>query len=598
MKVFGLDFGTTNSVASMVVGTRCISLLDDNMPHPSIVCYQGDEVIVGKKAKAMLGSAGAGGVGNIVRSPKTRLGEKSVEVDGFSYSPKEVVRDVVKHVCADAKRQMPENMFATAVVTIPVDMNGSRRRELREACRLAGVSVMQFVHEPLAALYGHLRNKENYAEETRRLNGEIVLVFDWGGGTLDLTLCRMLGGMLVQIKNDGCDSVGGDLLDDMLVNYIEQAVLAKRGITHEVATQVGAKARLRASAEKAKVELSGKDTHPILVTDYFTNEAGDPDLEFRLTRHQLEACIKQKIEQGIRRIEKILESSRLPASAVKLCLATGGMVNMPCIQSRLREIFGAQRVEISTRGNTIISEGAAWIAHDGARLMLSKNIEFLVARQAYFPAIKAGTLMPSESTVQTHTLDMYCVDPTDGIAKFQIVAPERPGRSIQSTDERKTLGTLAVGVDEKVWPLGERLCIDLSIDDNLILLVEVESTIARRKDRLEIHELEFGLAAPFDIEDISSAASRIKDVLTSLPKSEKGAIILRSNVSEDAQDTSRIPGEIARQLFGGEYFDRNSNRNLSLVQDYEKLAYQPCSCCRQVQCLCGALRKAGWTSPK
>lgn len=598
MKVFGLDFGTTNSVASVVVGTRCISLLDDNMPHPSIVCYQGDEVIVGKKAKTMLGAAGAGGVGNIVRSPKTRLGEKSVEVDGFSYSPKEVVRDVVKHVCTDAKRQMPENMFATAVVTIPVDMNGARRRELREACRMAGVSVMQFVHEPLAALYGHLRNKENYAEETRRLNGEIVLVFDWGGGTLDLTLCRMLGGMLVQIKNDGCDSVGGDILDDMLVNYIEQAVLAKRGINHEVATQVGAKARLRASAEKAKVELSGKDTHPILVVDYFTNDAGDPDLDFRLTRSQLEECTKQKIEQGIRRIEKILESSRLPSSAVKLCLATGGMVNMPCIQSRLREIFGAQRVEISTRGNTIISEGAAWIAHDGARLMLSKNIEFLVARQSYFPAIKAGTLMPSESMVQNHKLDMYCVDPTDGIAKFQIVAPERPGRSIQSTDERKTLGTLSVGVDEKVWPLGERLCIDLSIDDNLILLVEVESTIARRKDRLEIHELEFGLAAPLDIEDISSATSRIKDVHTSLPKSEKGAIILRSNVSEDAQDTSRVPGEVARQLFGGEYFDRNSNRNLSKVQDYEKLAYQPCSCCRQVQCLCGALRKAGWTSPK
>jgi len=598
MKVFGLDFGTTNSVASVVVGIRCISLLDDNMPHPSIVCYQGDEVIVGKKAKAMLGAAGAGGVGNIVRSPKTRLGEKSVEVDGFSYSPKEVVRDVVMHVCADAKRQMPENMFATAVVTIPVDMNGARRRELREACRMAGVSVMQFVHEPLAALYGHLRNKENYAEETRRLNGEIVLVFDWGGGTLDLTLCRMLGGMLVQIKNDGCDSVGGDILDDMLVNYIEQAVLAKRGINHEVATQVGAKARLRASAEKAKVELSGKDTHPILIVDYFTNDAGDPDLEFRLTRSQLEECTKQKIEQGIRRIEKILESSRLPSSAVKLCLATGGMVNMPCIQSRLREIFGAQRVEISTRGNTIISEGAAWIAHDGARLMLSKNIEFLVARQSYFPAIKAGTLMPSESMVQNHKLDMYCVDPTDGIAKFQIVAPERPGRSIQSTDERKTLGTLSVGVDEKVWPLGERLCIDLSIDDNLILLVEVESTIARRKDRLEIHELEFGLAAPLDIEDISSAASRIKDVHTSLPKSENGAIILRSNVSEDAQDTSRVPGEVARQLFGGEYFDRNSNRNLSKVQDYEKLAYQPCSCCRQVQCICDALRKAGWTSPK
>jgi hypothetical protein len=153
-------------------------------------------------------------------------------------------------------------------------------------------------------------------------------------------------------------------------------------------------------------------------------------------------------------------------------------------------------------------------------------------------------------------------------------------------------------VDEKVWPLGERLCIDLSIDDNLILLVEVESTIARSKDRLEIHELEFGLAAPLDIEDISSAASKIKGVHTALPKNENGAIVLRSNVSEDSKDHSRVPGEVARLLFGGEYFDRSSNRNFSQVQDYEKLAYQPCSTCRQVQCLCGALRTAGWTAPK
>jgi molecular chaperone DnaK len=598
MKVFGLDFGTTNSVASVVVGTRCISLLDDNMPHPSIVCYQGDEVIVGKKAKAMLGAAGAGGVGNIVRSPKTRLGEKSVEVDGFSYSPKEVVRDVVKHVCADAKRQMPENLFATAVVTIPVDMNGARRRELREACRMAGVSVMQFVHEPLAALYGHLRNKENYAEETRRLNGEIVLVFDWGGGTLDLTLCRMLGGMLVQIKNDGCDSVGGDILDDMLVNYIEQAVLAKRGITHEVATQVGAKARLRASAEKAKVELSGKDTHPILVVDYFTNDAGDPDLEFRLTRSQLEECTKQKIEQGIRRIEKILESSRLPSSAVKLCLATGGMVNMPCIQSRLREIFGAQRVEISTRGNTIISEGAAWIAHDGARLMLSKNIELVVARKEYVSAIKAGTLMPSEGNTQKEKMDMYCVDPSDGMAKFQIVAPERPGKNVQTTDERKALGTVTVRVDEEKWPLQERLCVDFSIDDNLILHVDAWSSLARDRERLEIHELEFGLAAPLEMGDIDSKEFQEKSINFSSLKHEKGAIILRANVSHKNKDESNIPGEVARILFGPEYFDRNSNPKFSELQNEEKLLYQTCDYCQQERCICTTLLRAGWNPPK
>jgi len=599
MKIFGLDFGTTNSVASVIVGSRCIPLLDDNMPHPSVVCYQGNEIIVGRKAKVMLGLGEVGTIGSIVKSPKTRLGEKTVEIDGYSYNPKKVVSDVIRHVCRDAKRQMPEHAFSAAVVTIPVNMDGSRRRELREACRMAGVSVLQFVHEPLAALYGHLRNKENYEEETRRLNGEIVLVFDWGGGTLDLTLCRMLNGMLVQIKNHGCSEVGGDLIDDLLVNHIEKAVLSKRGITSEVATQVGARARLRSAAENAKVQLSGKDAHPILVVDYFSGDVGDPDLEYRLNRSELEICTKQKIELGIQRIEKLLEASNISASSVKLCLATGGMVNMPCIQSRLREIFGAQRVDISSRGNTIISEGAAWIAHDEARLMLSKNIEILVARQTYFPVIKAGTFMPIEGTSQSESIDMYCVDPSDGIAKFQIAAPSLPGRDVQTSDDRKTLGTLAVQVDEKLWPLRERLSLKLTIDDNLILRVDSLSTIALGKDSMEIHELEFGLAAPMNFRgsNLELPANNTVLPLNSV-KHEVGAIILRSNISESQSDESRIPGEVARKLFGAQYFDRNSTRRVSDEQDFEKLVYQPCSYCKQVRCLCADLRKAGWSSPK
>jgi molecular chaperone DnaK len=502
---------------------------------------------------------------------------------------------VIAHARADRVAKRSGEDFSRAVVTIPVDMNGARRRELREACRMAGLSVYQFVHEPLAALYGHLRSMPDFQAEFSRLNRELVLVFDWGGGTLDLTLCRIADGMLVQVLNDGCSDVGGDVIDDMLVNEIERRALKKRGISHEVGRQVGAMARLREEAERAKIALSSKDVYTVLVLDYFRAEAGDVDLEYRITRQELEEIVSAKLAQGIGRIESLLRAARVDASSIEKCLATGGMVNMPAIQARLHEIFGARRVDISERGNTIISEGAAWIAHDKARLMLSKNVEVLVARSAYFPVIHAGTFMPREGEVQRapEPLALYCCDPTDGVAKFQLAAPKRTGRGVQVTDERDYLGMLSVGVDARQRPLIERLLLDLSIDENLVLQAHVKSTIAGKSDSLELHNLEFGLNVGPAASD-ESASKLDSENETNGVSSDVGAIQLRSNIAVHSSDIAAVPGEVLYK-WDPIYFEYRSKPPYQ--QDFEKTIYQPCSACRMVYCVCAELRAAGtaWT---
>jgi molecular chaperone DnaK len=584
-KIAGFDFGTTNSVMSMVVGERCISLLDDRMPHPSVVCYHGSEIIVGRKARERLGSADAGIVGNVVKSPKTLLGRSSVNIDGYSHSPRQVVAEVVKHVRADAQRQMDSETFDRAVVTVPVDMDGSRRRELRDACRIAGLSIVRFVHEPLAALYGHLRGHEDSRNLWRSINRKLVLVFDWGGGTLDLTLCRLADGVLVQLMNDGCSDVGGDVIDDMLVREIERLTLAERGVTHSVDFQVGARPRLRAAAETAKVQLSAKDVHTVLVTDYFSEDAGDPDIAIRFGRNRLEQCVAATVDAGVRRIHQLLERARVDPASIEMCLATGGMVNMPLIQARLHEIFGPQRVHVSPKGNTIISEGAAWIAHDGARLSLAKNVEVLVARKDYFPVVKAGSAMPREGEVFRQELSMYCADPRDGIARFEMCAPKRTGRAVQKTDERDTLGFISVNVDAQAQPLRERLVLDVAIDENLILSVTAASTVRGDSDRAEFHELEFGLAIDAVGDDRLSEGDG--DEVDSADSLEPGSVLLRANVFHRQTDQSVIPGELMREL-NPHYFDLRNRP--PAVQDYEKLVYQPCSACRQVRCECAQLR--------
>src|SRR3954454_5236283 len=211
----GFDFGTTNSLVSVVVGDRVIDVMDveTGRPHPSIVRYEGGQGGVGREAKEAVGAAGIGVHGNTFKSPKFLLGEEAVAVGGVDRSPVDIVADVVRHVRSESLRSPQRNVLGpldNAVVTIPVTMNGQRRAALREAFAGAGMRVAQFVHEPLAALYGFIRGANDPAGMARRLARRNVLVVDWGGGTLDLTLCRVDEEQVRQLRNGGSAQVGGD----------------------------------------------------------------------------------------------------------------------------------------------------------------------------------------------------------------------------------------------------------------------------------------------------------------------------------------------------------------------------------------------------
>ena len=216
----GFDFGTTNSLVSVVSGDRVIDVVDENgRPYPSVVRYEGEEVIVGQEARQALEEVGIGVHGNTVRSPKFLLGQEAVSVGGVERSPVDIVAAVIRHVRAESLRSGQRQRLGNldrAVVTIPVIMNGPRRAALREAFAQADMSVVQFVHEPLAALYGYLRGADDPGSAIRRLMRRNVLVVDWGGGTLDLTLCRLVPGRILQLRNGGSDEVGGDEFDKVL----------------------------------------------------------------------------------------------------------------------------------------------------------------------------------------------------------------------------------------------------------------------------------------------------------------------------------------------------------------------------------------------
>ena len=575
MAIVGFDFGTTNSLISVVQGDRVISFNDEQgLPIPSVVSYEGSKTVVGRPARERMSKAGLGVQGSLVRSPKTLLGKERVYVGGKERSPVDIVRDVVGFVRSEAMRtRTVKNLKADqAVVTIPVNMDGRRRSLLRDAFRSAGISIVQFVHEPLAALYGYLRSQEDLRATIRKFDRKLVLVFDWGGGTLDLTLCRIVDGMLVQVGNDGTDDVGGDLFDEEIRNEVEKRVREKMKKNGNVEVHEEARTRLMHECEKAKIDLSARGNANIFVQTFF-HELDDPALDLTLSRDDLEGIVAKLVSKGISRIQHLLAREGYSSTSVSLCLATGGIVNMPLVKARLHELFGPQRVHVSARSASLISEGAAWVAHDKARLHLAKNVELTLARDSYMPLLTAGLEMPIEGEIRKDSFTVYCVDPTDGHGKFQLVSPHRAGPKVMPDDKRRTLTNLVVSVDKKAAPFQERLQLDVAIDDNLVLVAKARSLNMRGLDESEVHDLEFALHFPS-----SGGGWKVNSEMPGsnedAAKREPGDLVMRSNIAS-RKDKLLIPGEV---LFKFEQYDRRLN-TASQLQEVEYVYYKPCSYC-------------------
>jgi actin-like ATPase involved in cell morphogenesis len=587
MRVAGFDFGTTNSLISVVRGNAPINFLDDEQrPIPSVVCYEGKQKIIGREAKTRLTQSGLGVQGNSVRSPKSLLGRDSVYIEGIERHPVDIVADVVRHVVQQAmsgRRGRDLKELSGAVVTIPVDMLGYRRRALRDAFRIAGLSVVQYVHEPLAALYGYFRR--DLEAMLRRYDRKLVLVFDWGGGTLDLTLCRPMGDMVVQLKNDGTDEVGGDVFDESIMNHVLKEVWAARRTHTSVETHPGARSRLLDRCERAKIDLSTRERSQVYVGNYFRDGA-DEDLDYALNRDELEGIAGSLLDKGFDRIGRILNNAGYAPEQVALCIATGGMSNMPAVKRRLHELFGPERVRIPDGTATLIAEGAAWIAADEARLRLAKNVELVLARNSYLPLVKAGTEMPTEGQVKTTSFHLYCTDPRDGVAKFQICTPEKAGGAVLPGEPRTHLENITVQVDAKAQPFRERLELEVHINDDLILEAHARSLNLKDEDRREVHNLEFGLAFPTS----SAEGGEISDGNGSADEHPgKGTLSLRANVAY-TEDPGLVPGELLYE-YDPHYFD--VRRNPPDYQTLEKLYYQPCSICRRASndplCHCASM---------
>lgn len=604
--VFGIDFGTTNSLATVVVGDRALAMVDQvkNRPHPSAIWYQGGAPIVGWEARKHMDLIEGGAPPGFLRSPKMALRRDGpIYVDGRPIDPKDAVAEVLAHLKNDASRDRKGaagHELGKAVFTIPVDFGGPERRALRDAANRAGIGIVQFVHEPVAALYAFLRSRENLGHELARLEGRFALVFDWGGGTLDLTLCRIIGGSLMQARSLGDNEIGGDRFDERLRNLIRSKHATAYGIDDITALeQPGMAAKLLHQSEILKIHLSHPDTddEDVIIRDFLKVEGPARNLVATISKGELDKSCADLVARGLSRIDEILEQANLSYQDIELCLATGGMVNMPSIRDGLTERF-VGRVPSLENGDRIISEGAAWIANDGLRLTLSKPIEILVAdttgRGIYHSLVNAGWTLPVENEIQNVTNSrLFCVDPREGEAVVEFAKPVKLGK-VDPRDARQTLCVAKVEVSPHAAPLIERIECSLQIDHDYVAHVMLRSSGRSATSSEEFHDLDFGLTLP-----ISNPPSGDDDEMeteqgqgrggTGLPRGlATSNLFQRTNVAvHDARVTSSsdmwryVPGDLVDQ-WRGNYFDTR-NGAASARQLEERAFYIPCSICKRTE---------------
>jgi molecular chaperone DnaK len=595
----GIDFGTTNSVASVIAGDRALSFTDlTGRPHPSVIWYRGSDIVVGREAKKHLDITADGAPPGFVRSPKMRLrGEAPIFVDGRPIDRTDAVARVLQHLKADAK--IPRGTAAgydlsRAVMTIPIDFGGRERRALRQAASKAGIGIIQFVHEPVAALYAYLRSQPEYHRVLARLEGRSVLVFDWGGGTLDLTLCRIQGGTIMQIASLGDNEVGGDEFDGRLRNFLRQKHAAAYKLDDVTGFErPGMAAALLNQCERVKIELSrpDADSRDVFIGHFLKVDGAAQHLNSNVSKKELEGISATVVAQGLGRIDEILARARLTNQDIELCLATGGMVNMPAIWNGLTELF-IGRVPGLENSDRIIAEGAAWIAHDNLRLRLAKPIELLVADTSgsgtYHPLVPAGLELPVENKViPVANSGLFCVDPSEGVAVIELAKPERVGPALPS-DPRKTLCVLKVPVDCTAAPFIERLVCRLQIDHDYVVSAALRSTGRGAEVKAEFHDLEFGLALPQHSESRGGQGAEGDKPGGKGPITFEGSV--RSNIAQrvnvvvaaDGPDIDDalwriVPGDIVMKWRPNHFDNRTSQA--STRQSEERSFYIPCSCC-------------------
>jgi molecular chaperone DnaK len=367
-KIIGIDLGTTNSVVAVMEGGQPVVITNEEggRTTPSIVAFTDEgERPVGAVAKRQAVTNPTRTVYSIKRFMGRRLSEvpeeiklvpykvaegkdgmAAVEIDGKRFTPPEVSAMILQKLKAAAEAYLGGDVTA-AVITVPAYFNDAQRQATKDAGKIAGLDVKRIINEPTAAAlaYGLDRKKD-----------EKIAVYDFGGGTFDISILEV-GENVVEVKaTNGDTHLGGDNLDQRVIDWLVAEFKKEQGI--DLTRDPMAMQRLREAAEKAKIELSSAQSTDVNLPYVTADQTGPKHLNLKLSRAKFEQLVADLVERSLEPCRKALADAGLRPAEIDEVVLVGGSTRMPLVQQKVKELFGKEPNK-SVNPDEVVAVGAA-----------------------------------------------------------------------------------------------------------------------------------------------------------------------------------------------------------------------------------------------
>lgn len=353
-RAVGIDLGTTNSVVSVLEGGEptVIANAEGQRTTPSVVGFsKSGEILVGEIAKRQAVT----NVDRTVSSVKRYMGDSNwkIEIDGKNYTPQQISAFILQKLKKDAEAYLGEKV-TDAVITVPAYFNDAQRQATKDAGQIAGLNVQRIVNEPTAAAlaYGLEKGKED----------ELILVFDLGGGTFDVSLLEVGkdddGFSTIQVRaTSGDNKLGGDDWDQRIVDWLITQVKNKDGV--DLSKDKIALQRLKEAAEQAKKELSSATTTNITLQYLSMSENGPIHLDEKLSRAKFEDMTKDLLERTKVPFQNVIKDADIKLSEIDHVVMVGGSTRMPAVTEVVKELTGGKEPNKGVNPDEVVAVGAA-----------------------------------------------------------------------------------------------------------------------------------------------------------------------------------------------------------------------------------------------
>ena len=352
-KIIGIDLGTSNSAASVLVGGKPTTIPSAEgasqygKSFPSYVAFtQEGQMLVGEPARRQAVTNPENTISAIKRSMGT---DHKVTVNGKQYSPQEISAFILQKIKKDAETFLGEPI-EKAVITVPAYFDDNQRTATKDAGTIAGLDVVRLVNEPTAASLAYGLDKSDNDEDMN------IMVYDLGGGTLDVTIMEFGGGVFEVRATSGDTQLGGTDMDNVLIQYLANEFKTKEGI--DLMDNDQAVQRLREAAEKAKIELSTTTTTQVNLPFIAMDANGPKNLIIDLTRAKLEELVDSIVEKSGKPMQQALDDANMSKSEIDKIILVGGPTRMPIVQKFVEKFIG-KPVERGIDPMECVSMGAA-----------------------------------------------------------------------------------------------------------------------------------------------------------------------------------------------------------------------------------------------